>query len=89
MNEKRNIENEAVCTDIHKLIDKSVEARYKPLMITHFSEQERIVKKLDNLERVVLKTSPQHTLLAIDNIITKAAIIVLYILILIGCTGSV
>ena len=85
--EKKNIEDKAIVTDIHDLIQREVNCQNKAFMIAYFTGEERSNKKQNDIISTLECVVPNRTRLIVDNVLTKAAIIILYLLLL-GCTGS-
>ena len=87
MKDEKNIEDKAVCTDIHELVKREVNCQNKAFMIAYFTGEERSNKKQNDIIYTLESVVPNRTRLIVDNVLTKAAIIILYLLLL-GCTGS-
>jgi len=89
MKNNKNIEDRAVITgDIHELVKKEIQCQQKPFMIAYFMGEERLNKKLESFGHTLERVAPGRTIVVLDNIITKAAIVLLYLILIFGCTGS-
>lgn len=80
-------ENKAVVTDIHEMIEREVEHSVDQKHKAYFESVRNLHDKFDSVEQLIIDTSPRRVTVVVDNIVTKAAIIVLYIIMLIGCTS--
>lgn len=48
-------EDKAVVTDLEELVDRSVNMKIKPILIMSGCTEERIIKKIDRLEDLVIR----------------------------------
>ena len=48
-------EDEAIVTDLEELVERSVSMKIKPILIMSGCTEERIIKKIDKLEDLVIR----------------------------------
>lgn len=82
--DKKNIEDQAIVTDIHELVKREVECQHKPFMTAYFMGEERLNRKQNEILTIVKRVAPGRTIVIVDNILTKAAIVILFLLVIFG-----
>lgn len=74
-------------TDPDELESKKTDLKIRSMLIAFYTETERLSKKQHDIDETLRTITPKRTWQIVDNVITKAAIITLFILMLFtkGC----
>ena len=86
--QKRELEDKSIVTgDVHELVRREVYCQNKAFMIAYFMGEERSVEKQNDIMETLSRVVPSRNLTMAGKCVNGIAILVLYIIMLFGCTG--
>jgi len=86
--EKRELEDASIISDdFHALARREACLANNEFHDAYFDGMSELYDKMEFFEDLLITTGPRRTLKLIDNILTKAAIAALFLMMFLGCTS--
>ena len=86
--QKKELEDNTIVTgDIHELVKREVSCQHKSFMIAYFMGEERSIKNQKDIMSTLDRVVPSRNMTMTGKLINAAAIFILYMIMIFGCTS--